>query len=680
MDAFWDHYTCIAVYGTGTYAKDFLQNYSGNSLAAVFDRVRKNGEFCGYPIRDIEDISSIGVELVIIAAPQTVEEIIFRRIERLCAQNNVDVFDVMGRNLRQTTFGVEYNDKASATFNDIIAAIDAHDVISFDIFDTLIMRKTLYPEDVFELVASRGWRSGISGEEFKANRVMAELSVLDEGCHTLDAIYDKLQKTYGFTDEIRAYLLNTELEAERDVIVARNAVVRAFRYAIQKKKLVYLTTDMYLPEEFLRALLCLHGIEGYEKIIISGYEGTTKSQNLFGVLQNIAPSGKILHIGDNKQVDCLMAHLYGIDSFWVPSALEIWRMRDPSIGLEMFLTVNDRTLLGIYLSRCFQNPFENAMEEVEEEWGIYDFAFSFAGPLLTYYILWLVQKVRNKDYEKLLFVARDGYLLMKLYQWFCNNTDRPEGLPPGCYFYTSRRAAIRAGLCKQDIEKIAKQMPEGAVFFEDGHIDSNCSLQESEEQYQNFALYLKREDIKQNGKYALVDILSSGTSQYFLQNIFAWNIEGLNMIYYIGEIGKIREPLRISAMYLFPKNQLTALLTPDNNKIMETICTSYDASVSGYGGNGEVVFTALEKEDSEKIWLKKAQQGVMDYFSEFIGKYYVPEQGFNANIGAVLFFQHERLSQDAKNRIFEGSRFYNDILLTSSAVFSHDREEGVQAK
>lgn len=677
MDAFWDHYTCIAVYGTGTYAKDFLQNYSGNSLAAVFDRVRKNGEFCGYPIRDIKDISSIGVELVIIAAPQTVEEIIYRRIERLCEQNNVDVFDVMGRNLSQTTFGVEYNDKASATFNDIIAAIDAHDVISFDIFDTLIMRKTLYPEDVFELVASRGWRSGISGEDFKANRVMAELSMLDEGCHTLDAIYDKLQKTYGFTDETRAYLLNTELEAERDVIVARSAVVRAFRYVIRTKKTVYLTTDMYLPEEFLRALLCLHGIEGYEKIIISGYEGTTKSQNLFRVLQNIAPSGKILHIGDNKQVDCLTAHLYGIDTFWVPSALEIWRMREPSIGLEMFLTVNDRTLLGIYLSRCFQNPFANAMEEAEEEWGIYDFAFSFAGPLLTCYILWLVQKVRNKDYEKLLFVARDGYLPMKLYQWFCNNTGRTEGLPPGCYFYTSRRAAIQAGLCKQDIEKIAKQIPEGTVYFEDGHIDSNRSLQESKEQYQNFALYLEREDIKKNGKYALVDLHSSGTSQYFLQNVFAWNVDGLNMTYYIGAI---REPLRISAMYLFPKNQLTALLTLDNVKIMESICTSDEASVSGYTRNGEVVFTSLGKGDHEKIWLEKAQQGVTDYFSEFIGKYYVPEQRFNVSMGAFLFFQHKRLSQDFINRIFEGIRFYDDLLAMSPAVFSHDREEGVQAR
>ena len=677
MGAFWDHYTCIAVYGTGTYAKDFLQNYSGNSLAVVFDRVRKNGEFCGYPIRDIKDISSIGVELVIIAAPQTVEEIIFRRIESLCAHNNVDVFDVVGRNLRQTTLGVEYNDKASATFNDIIAAIDAHDVISFDVFDTLIMRKTLYPQDVFELVALRGWRSGISGEDFKANRVMAELSVLDEGCHTLDAIYDKLQKTYGFTDEIRAYLLNTEMEAERDVIVARSAVVRAFRYAIQKKKLVYLTTDMYLPEEFLRALLCHHGIEGYEKIIISGYEGTTKSQNLFGGLQNIASSGKILHVGDNKQVDCLTAHLYGIDTFWVPSALEIWRMRDPSIGLEMFLTVNDRTLLGIYLSRCFQNPFANAMEEAEEEWGIYDFAFSFAGPLLTCYILWLVQKVRNKDYEKLLFVARDGYLPMKLYQWFCNNTDRTEDLPPGCYFYTSRRAAIQAGLCKQDIEKIAKQIPEGTVYFEDGHIDSNRSLQESKEQYQNFALYLEREDIKKNGKYALVDLHSSGTSQYFLQNVFAWNVDGLNMTYYIGAI---REPLRISAMYLFPKNQLTALLTLDNVKIMESICTSDEASVSGYTRNGEVVFTSLGKGDHEKIWLEKAQQGVTDYFSEFIGKYYVPEQRFNVSMGAFLFFQHKRLSKDFINRIFEGIRFYDDLLAMSPAVFSHDREEGVQAK
>ena len=38
---------------------------------------------------------------------------------------------------------------------ELIHAISEHEIISFDVFDTLIMRKTLYPEDVFEIVQNR---------------------------------------------------------------------------------------------------------------------------------------------------------------------------------------------------------------------------------------------------------------------------------------------------------------------------------------------------------------------------------------------------------------------------------------------------------------------------------------------------------------------------------------------
>ena len=39
--------------------------------------------------------------------------------------------------------------------------IDVHDVISFDIFDTLLMRTVLDPTDVFEIVEKRAERHGI---------------------------------------------------------------------------------------------------------------------------------------------------------------------------------------------------------------------------------------------------------------------------------------------------------------------------------------------------------------------------------------------------------------------------------------------------------------------------------------------------------------------------------------
>lgn len=49
--------------------------------------------------------------------------------------------------------------------------IESHDIISFDIFDTLIMRKTLVPEDVFLILEDRAVRAGCAVENLARIRV-----------------------------------------------------------------------------------------------------------------------------------------------------------------------------------------------------------------------------------------------------------------------------------------------------------------------------------------------------------------------------------------------------------------------------------------------------------------------------------------------------------------------------
>lgn len=82
------------------------------------------------------------------------------------------------------------------SYEELKRAVDSHDLISFDVFDTLIKRNVGDPHDVFDLVAklysSRGYGDFSS---FHIARCCAEVSARGESkCEevTLDEIYEQL--------------------------------------------------------------------------------------------------------------------------------------------------------------------------------------------------------------------------------------------------------------------------------------------------------------------------------------------------------------------------------------------------------------------------------------------------------------------------------------------------------
>ena len=69
---------------------------------------------------------------------------IARRIGAICRENNIALIDIRGKNLLEDTkvtyvfSGISGNTKA-----ELREKIDAADIVSFDLFDTLVMRQTL---------------------------------------------------------------------------------------------------------------------------------------------------------------------------------------------------------------------------------------------------------------------------------------------------------------------------------------------------------------------------------------------------------------------------------------------------------------------------------------------------------------------------------------------------------
>ena len=72
--------------------------------------------------------------------------------------------------------GVSYDFKniEGITKAGLMKLLDRHDVISVDLFDTLVMRNTLFSIDVYEMVDARLKSMGIYYEDFSKKRMASE--------------------------------------------------------------------------------------------------------------------------------------------------------------------------------------------------------------------------------------------------------------------------------------------------------------------------------------------------------------------------------------------------------------------------------------------------------------------------------------------------------------------------
>lgn len=122
--------------------------------------------------------------------------------------------------------------------NEIIEISNEYDAISFDIFDTLIMRKTLLPEDVFIIVEQKLSSQGCSCD-FVLNRKRAILEnpTANPNIHE---IYSLFAEFTGLSAPECQYIMQLELDIEREVLVSRKAVVEMLKYIYDMGKPVFL--------------------------------------------------------------------------------------------------------------------------------------------------------------------------------------------------------------------------------------------------------------------------------------------------------------------------------------------------------------------------------------------------------------------------------------------------------
>lgn len=304
---------------------------------------------------------------------------------------------------------------------DIAEKLCCGDIVSFDVFDTLIVRPFAKPADLFYIVGER-----LNVPDFRSLRINAEKEArrIKKSEVTLAEIYDVLAFRTGISREEG---MEAEMQTELELCSASPFMLRVWDIVRKSGKRIIAATDMYLPAGFIEKLLLKNGFEGFERIYVSCESGCGKYDGgMFRLIKNDHDGAVITHIGDNERSDKINAERSGIKAVYRPNINSIggkYRPADmsPIIGSIYSGIVNKRLYCG---EKCSE---------------AYEYGYKCGGLLILGFCGYIRKTAEEKKADRILFFSRDGYIIKKVYDMLY-----PESSTE--YVYWSRAAAVK--LCR----------------------------------------------------------------------------------------------------------------------------------------------------------------------------------------------------------------------------------------
>lgn len=336
-------------------------------------------------------------------------------------------------------------------FEDLRQRIAKADVVSFDIFDTLIVRLYAKPTDLF-----RHLEESYEAGGFCAARISAEMAARDEvfqnQCHevTLDKIYENLHPSYWPLQE-------KEVELEKLMCKANPEMLELFSWCKEQGKRIIISSDMYLPIAVIEEILQNAGYMGYKKLFLSS---ETKRPKATGEMYDDlltycgVSTNQILHIGDNPYTDYEIALQKGLSAYCYEP---ICKSVGDNYHSSYFALLNQYAekevapsiLKGMITLHDAQNP-------TEDYWV--NFGYQYAGMLMVSYCQWLKEQFDKNGIKKAYFMLRDGYIVKEVFDCLYPEFETHQ-------IYGSRRMFLFARMKKyEDIQEYITSLIEGVSF------------------------------------------------------------------------------------------------------------------------------------------------------------------------------------------------------------------------
>jgi predicted HAD superfamily hydrolase len=298
---------------------------------------------------------------------------------------------------------------------------------SFDVFDTLVCRLVADPSDVFKLIEAEQGENGL--HNFARLRVEAESAARsrkDQEDVTIYDIYRELQTLASNQEFDTERLIEAEIQAEIRLCVPRLDVVSKLEEFRAVGTRCVAISDMYLPESAVERILLKCGIE-MDAIYVSSEVLLTKATgNLYDFVRvsEAVRFSEWKHHGDNFHSDVSSAIAKGIAAAHTPiGTFRLTSTEGPQGDITSSIVTG--TVRSLMYGQFQADVAARTWYQVgAEHTGIQ--------------ALLLAIKARAKadevDAGKINFLARDGYILKKVYDAVFK-----DDAPASVYLAASRR-------------------------------------------------------------------------------------------------------------------------------------------------------------------------------------------------------------------------------------------------
>ena len=365
---------------------------------------------------------------------------------------------------------------SSTWYDDIkrYIALDWCKVVSFDIFDTLVMRPFFYPTDLFVLLDGpyRTMTSCSSQVLFSKMRVDAEVmareDLINSGSQnediTIDDIYAKLGEYFSIPSEVLNEIKALEKKLEIRYCYPRKTGKELFSLAKELGKEVVFISDMYLDEDTVNAILEKCGYYGYN-LYLSSSKGVTKfTGHLFSSViedMGINNPSTICHIGDNWQSDVTSPSKLGIKAFQLCKTTDMLTNSNPGIysgdlyrncmypktafydsiqGFKSYF--GTRCFWAVVANKIFDNPYVSVKKGTDFNQNPFYLGYCALGMHMLAISKWICESEKRSGVKRTIhFVARDGYLPKRFFEVYNSNPD--TGID---YLHVSRKALLTADM------------------------------------------------------------------------------------------------------------------------------------------------------------------------------------------------------------------------------------------
>lgn len=358
-------------------------------------------------------------------------------------------------------------------------------IVSFDIFDTILIRPFATPDMVFNYLEERIAKEfNIKG--FRQKRKDSENIARSRKSITEDVdiseIYEVFAETYN-TDALTAKrLLELEVNTEKCILAPRGDVITNAKMTKKLGKRLILVSDTYIERKYIEKILSEKNIEFFDELYLSCEIGKRKDRgDLWDYVLDSERATKesLLHVGDNEQSDI---HVLTERGFLNPQPIHVMRsstlFRQSEIGASIFKILKSHygwredLLYGMIANSFCSNPypieFFKSKKPLSDPFSL---GYTVFGPIIFNFMSWLLKESRANGVENIKFIAREGFLLHKAFELIINHPlIKGQGIvfPQGSYFLCSRRASIFAALrTEEDISRLLERHFTGTIksFF-----------------------------------------------------------------------------------------------------------------------------------------------------------------------------------------------------------------------